>query len=91
MFILYFRSNNYISVNDETVRAEVKAILNSRPITPNRDSPFDVEALTPNHLLILRFHTVYLPLVFAKSDNYVERRWRQAQCLAKFTYATEKA
>ena len=48
-------------VNDETlltVKGEVEAILNSPPITPNCDSPFDVEALTPNHLLMLRSHTV---------------------------------
>jgi transposase InsO family protein len=43
-------------VNDETLAtamAEVEAIVNSRPITPNPDSPFDTEALTPNHVLML--------------------------------------
>ena len=47
-------------VNDETlaVKGKVEAILNSPPITPNCDGPFDVEALTPNHLLMLRSHTV---------------------------------
>lgn len=72
-------------VNDETlltVMTEVEAILNSRPITPNCDSPFDVEALTPNHLLMLRSHTVYPPGVFTESDHYIKRRWDQAQYLA---------
>ena len=46
------------------VMAEVKTILNSRPITPNCDSPFDVEAITPNHLLKLHSRTVYPPEVF---------------------------
>ena len=37
-----------------TLMAEVESVLNSRPLTPSSDSPADFEALTPNHLLLLR-------------------------------------
>ena len=37
-----------------TLMWEVEAIVNSRPITKSIDDPSDCEALTPNHLLLLR-------------------------------------
>ena len=37
-----------------TLMWEVEAIVNSRPITKSFDDPGDCEALTPNHLLLLR-------------------------------------
>lgn len=37
-----------------TLMAEVEAIINGRPITKVSDDPRDPEALTPNHLLLLR-------------------------------------
>lgn len=37
-----------------TVVCEVEAILNSRPITKASTDPNDLEALTPNHLLLLK-------------------------------------
>ncbi|XP_015775684.1 PREDICTED: uncharacterized protein LOC107353815 [Acropora digitifera] len=65
-----------------TLVCEVEAIVNGRPITKVSDDPRDPEALTPNHLLLLRAGPSLPPGYFEKSDNYSRRRWRQVQYLA---------
>ena len=65
-----------------TTIAEVEAILNSRPITSNSDSPSDAEPLTPNHLLLLQCNRALPPGVFKEDDQYMRRRWRQVQHMA---------
>ena len=65
-----------------TLVCEVEAIVNGRPITKVSDDPRDPEALTPNHLLLLRAGPSLPPGYFEKSDNYSQRRWRQVQYLA---------
>lgn len=72
-------------VNDETLRTvlcEVEAILNDRPITKVPDGHGDLEALTPNHLLLLKRNPSLPPGCFDKQDLYSSRRWRQVQYLA---------
>ena len=72
-------------VGDEsplTVMAEAEAIVNSRPLTSNRDDPADAEPLTPNHMLLLRSNQPIPPGIFSKEDHYSKRRWRQIQYLA---------
>ena len=72
-------------VSDETlltVMAEAMNILNSRPLTRNSDSAYDLESLTPNHLLNLRPSASLPPGIFEKDDLYGKRAWRQAQYLA---------
>lgn len=74
-----------IKLHDEnllTLMCEVEAILNNRPISPLSDDPDDMEALTPNHLLLLNAGVTYPPGLFSKDDIYVKRRWRQTQYLA---------
>ena len=65
-----------------TLMCEVEAIVNGRPITKSSDDPSDAEALTPNHLLLLRSGPRLPPGEFSKEDSYSRRRWRQVQYLA---------
>ena len=72
-------------VSDETlltVMAEAMNILNSRPLTRNSDSAYDLEPLIPNHLLHLRPSASLPPGIFEKDDLYGKRAWKQAQYLA---------
>ncbi|KAK3735155.1 hypothetical protein QZH41_020254, partial [Actinostola sp. cb2023] len=65
-----------------TLMCEVESIVNGRLITKVSDDPKDLDALTPNHLLLLRAGTATPPGVFSKDDNYTRRRWRQVQYLS---------
>ena len=65
-----------------TLTCEVEAIVNGRPITKVSDDPRDPEALTPNHLLLLRSGPALPPGLFTKIDSFSRRRWRQVQYLA---------
>ena len=65
-----------------TLMCEVETIINGRPITKVSDDPNDFEALTPNHLLLLRTGAPFPPGLFNKTDCYVRRRWRQVQYLS---------
>ena len=44
--------------------------------------PRDMEAFTPNHLLLLRSGPSAPPGLFSKDEIYSRRRWRQVQYLA---------
>ena len=73
-----------ITLDDEslhTILCEVEQILNSRPLTTSSDDINDLEALTPNHLLMDKSNSTPPPGIFTSSDNYVRRQWRQAQHL----------
>lgn len=66
----------------QTLICEVEAILNDRPITKLSEDPMDLEALTPNHLLLLKTKPILSPGLFVKEDLYLRRRWRQVQYMA---------
>lgn len=66
----------------QTVLREAEAILNSQPITKASTDPNDREALTPNHLLLLKTMPSLPPGQFQKEDIYARRRWRQVQCMS---------
>ena len=71
-------------VEEETLRTfvvEVEKILNDRPITPVSDDPKDLEALTPNHILLLRRNPSSSPDVFEESDRF-KARWKHVHLLA---------
>ncbi|CAI5660401.1 unnamed protein product [Oreochromis niloticus] len=65
-----------------TVLCEAEAIVNSRPITKASTDPNDLEALTPNHLLLLKTKPLMPPGVFQKGDVYGRRRWRKVQYMS---------
>jgi hypothetical protein len=74
-----------IRLDDEglsTLFCEVECIINSRPITPVSDNPDDVDALTPNDLLLMHPAKCLPCGIFDKSDQYSRRRWRQVQYLS---------
>ena len=64
-----------------TLMCEVESIVNGRPITKVSDDPRDYNALTPNHLLLLRGGSAMPPGAFSREDSYSCRRWRQVQYL----------
>ena len=65
-----------------TLMCEIEAILNGRPLTKVSEDSRDLEALTPNHLLLLRSGPTTPPGNFSQHDLYSRRRWRQIQYLA---------
>ena len=74
-----------VTLDDESLQTlfcEVESIINSRPITRMSNDCNDLDALTPNHLLLLQSTVNPPPGIFCKEDNYVRRRWRHVQYLA---------
>ena len=65
-----------------TLICEIESILNSRPLTTVSNNPYDLEPLTPNHLLLLKSNGLLPPGVFDKRDSYCRKQWRQVQYLA---------
>ena len=65
-----------------TFMCEAESIINNRPLTKVSDDARDLEPLTPNHLLLLRYSQSFPPGIFAKEDIYSRRRWRQVQYLS---------
>ena len=65
-----------------TLMCEIESILNSRPLTTVSNDPYDLEPLTPNHLLLLKPNGLLPPGVFDKRDSYSRKQWRQVQYLA---------
>ena len=74
-----------LKLSDEylnTLFCEIEAIMNCRPLTEVSQHIDDLEALTPNHLLLLHSGATFPPGLFTKQDSYFNRRWKQVQFLA---------
>ena len=77
IFNVLLRSQTMDDEALQTLICEVEAILNGRPLTKISDDPYDFNALTPNHLLLLRSTASFPPGIFSIADNYSRRRWKQ--------------
>ena len=62
---------------------EVESILNQRPLTPITSDPDNLEALTPNHLLLFNANITFPPGLFNKDDFHTRRRYKKVQYLAQ--------
>ena len=74
-------------LNDEsllTMFAETTAILNSRPLTAIIENDYELEPLTPNHLIMMKSKVVTTPLTLTSdpADLYAINRWKRVQHLA---------
>lgn len=67
-----------------TVFCETEAIINSCPITKVSTDPNDLEALTPNYLLLFKSQPSLPPVLFEQADVYALRHWRQVQYMSNF-------
>ena len=65
-----------------TALCEVEGIVNSRPITKLGDGIDDCDALSPNHILLLRQNPSFAWGKFDDSDKY-RKKWRQVQLIAE--------
>ncbi|XP_073789994.1 uncharacterized protein [Danio rerio] len=73
------------SVSEEvlyTVLLEVEAILNTKPLGYTSSSVADLDAITPNVLLMGRLDGALPPVVYSKEEGLSKRRWRYCQVLA---------
>ena len=70
-----------------TLMAEVKAIVNARPLVPVPTDPDMPEILTPSNLLTQKSQSLKAaPGNFSQADLY-SRQWRQVQYLANVFWA----
>ena len=67
-----------------TALVEAEGILNSRPITHVSNDVGDIEALTPNHFLLMRANPSYEDADVSDRELYSTKLWRQSQALANF-------
>ena len=69
-----------------TFLTEVEKIPNSRQITRVSSDPDDLEALTPNHILLLRLNPCSAPCKLEDSDKF-QARWKHVHILANESWA----
>lgn len=60
-----------------TSLCEAEAIINNRPIIRASTDPSDLEAVTSNHLLLLKTKPSLPTGQLQKEDIYVFRKWKQ--------------
>lgn len=73
------------TIDDEslsTLLCEVESVMNGRPLTTVSTDQRDLEALTPNHLLLLQSETQLPRGLFSEEGCFSRRRWKQVQYLS---------
>lgn len=70
-----------------TTLLEVEAILNTKPLGYTSSSAADLDAVTPNVLLMGRLDGALPSVVYPKSEGLSRRRWRHSQVLADHFWA----
>ncbi|XP_057186686.1 uncharacterized protein LOC130552431 [Triplophysa rosa] len=65
-----------------TTLLEVEAILNAKPLGYTSSNVADLDAVTPNVLLMGRLDGSLPPVVYQKSEGLSKRRWRHCQVMA---------
>ena len=67
-----------------TAVVEAEGILNSRPVTYVSSDADDIEALTPNHFLLLRANPINEEADVGEREINSTKLWRQSQALVNF-------
>ena len=67
-----------------TALVEAEGIMNSRPITHVSSDTGDIEALTPNHLLLLRANPSFEDANVSDREVNSTKLWKQSRVLANF-------
>ncbi len=67
-----------------TALAEAEGILNRRPITHVSNDAGDIEALTPNHFLLMRANPSYEDADVSDREINSTKLWRQSQAPVNF-------
>ena len=73
-----------------TALVEADGVLNSRPITHVSNDAGDIEALTPNHFLLLRANSSNEETEVGKREREINptKLWRQSQALVNTSFGS---
>ena len=67
---------------------EAEGVLNSRPITHVSNDAGDIEALTPNHFLLLRANSSNEEAEVSEREINATKLWRQSQALINASFGS---
>ena len=81
--VLYGLVKNHVLTDSQLVTflTDVESILNSRPLTHLSGNVDDLEALTPNHILLGRHRNWHTIADISESDVVSRKKWKQVQAL----------
>ena len=71
-----------------TTLVEADGVLNSRPITHVSNDAGDIEALTPNHFLLLRANSSNEEAEVSEREINATKLWRQFQALVNTSFGS---